>query len=144
MATATHSGPAVVITRLIKATNAHDVDAIVDCFSPGYVNQTPVHPERGFTGNEQVRRNWTAILGAVKDVEVSVVRMVLDGDTVWTEQAHRGHRPDGSVHEMAGVVIFGVADDLITWARFYLEPVQAGGDDVSEMVARQLAPGARP
>jgi ketosteroid isomerase-like protein len=144
MATATHSGPAAVIDRLMKATNAHDVDAIVDCFSPDYVNQTPVHPERGFTGNEQVRRNWTAILGAVKDVEASVMRMVVDGDTVWTEQAHRGHRADGSVHEMAGMVIFGVADDLITWARFSLEPVQAGGGDVNEMVARQLAPGGRP
>lgn len=144
MATTTHSGPAVVIDRLMKATNAHDVEAIVGCFSPDYLNQTPVHPERGFTGNEQVRRNWMAILGAVKDVKSSVVRMVVDEDTVWTEQSHRGHRPDGSVHEMAGVVIFGIADDLITWARFYLEPVQGGGGGVNESVARRLAPDGQP
>ena len=144
MASATHTGPAAVIDRLIKATNDHDVEAIVRCFSPDYLNQTPAHPERGFTGNEQVRRNWTAILGAVKDVEASVVRMIVDADVVWTEQAHRGHRPDGSVHELAGVVIFGVAHDLITWARLYLEPVQIGGGDVDQAVARQLTPGSQP
>jgi limonene-1,2-epoxide hydrolase len=144
MATTTHSRPAAVITRLMTATNAHDVEAIVGCFSTDYRNQTPVHPERGFTGNEQVRRNWTAILGAVKDVEATVIRMVVDEDAVWTEQLHRGHRPDGSVHQMAGVVIFGVADDLITWARFYLEPVQDAGAGINETIARQLTPGGQP
>jgi hypothetical protein len=42
---------------------------------------------------------------------------------------------------MRGVVIFGVADGAITWARFYLEPVQAGGGSVDEVIARQFGAG---
>jgi len=50
-----------VVNRLLAATNAHDVDALVGCFAPDYVNETPAHPLRGFHGHEQVRSNWTAI-----------------------------------------------------------------------------------
>ena len=41
---------------------------------------------------------------------------------------------------MRGVVIFGVADGLLTWARFFLEPVQQGGGNVDDAVRRQVAP----
>ena len=141
MDTPTHAGPAAVIDRLMEATNAHDVDAIAACFSPDYLNETPAHPERGFTGREQVRRNWTTILGTVTDIEASLVRTAVDGDTVWTEQAHRGTRPDGSLHEMAGVVVFGVAGDQITWARFYLEPVRNDNQGVEEFIRNHMAGG---
>ena len=50
--------PAAVLRRLQDATNAHDIEAICACFAPGYRNETPVHPARGFTGSEQVHRNW--------------------------------------------------------------------------------------
>jgi hypothetical protein len=59
---------------------------------------------------------------------------------VWTEWEHRGTRPDGSPHLMRGVVIFGVEDGLIDWARFYLEPVEAGGGGVSEAIRKQVRP----
>jgi hypothetical protein len=36
-----------------------------------------------------------------------------------------GTRRDGTAHQMAGVILFGVRDGRF-WARFYLEPVQAG------------------
>ena len=61
------------LARLLEATNAHDLDRIVDCFSPDYVNQTPCHPARGFTGPDQVRRNWEAILGSVPDLVATVL-----------------------------------------------------------------------
>ena len=65
----TGSDPAAVVERLVAATNAHDLDTIVDCFADDYRNETPAHPERGFTGREQVRRNWTQILGAIPEDE---------------------------------------------------------------------------
>ena len=37
-----------------------------------------------------------------------------------------GTRRDNSVHQMAGVIMFGVRDGHFSWARFYLEQVQAG------------------
>jgi hypothetical protein len=40
---------------------------------------------------------------------------------------------------MRGVVIFGLRDGKSTWARFYLEPVEAGGGDVNDAVRWTLA-----
>ena len=54
-------GPAGMVERLRQATNARDLDALVDCFDPAYVNETPVHPARGFQGRAQVRGNWARI-----------------------------------------------------------------------------------
>lgn len=138
------SGPAALLDRLTAATNAHDLDALVDCFATDYVNQTPTHPERGFTGADQVRRNWTQIFAAVPDVHAEVIRSAVDGETVWAEMEHRGTRPDGSPHLMRGVVILGVADGRATWARFYLEPVVPGTATIDEVVRATVAGRAAP
>lgn len=127
-----------VVDRLLEATRAHDVDALVECFAPDYVNETPAHPLRGFTGREQVRQNWTAIFAGVPDITTRVVASAVDGSTVWTEWEMSGTRRDGVAHAMAGVIIFTVADDHIVSARFYLEPVEQSSGDVSAAVARAL------
>lgn len=137
----TDSDPAALVGRLCGALNAHDLDGLVACFAADYRNETPAHPERGFTGRDQVRTNWRDIFAAIPDVHAEVLRVAVDGDTVWSEWEHRGTRPDGSPHVMRGVVIFGVADGVATWARFYLEPVQEGGDDVDAFRRRQLRIG---
>jgi ketosteroid isomerase-like protein len=138
------SGPAAMVKRLCSATNHHDLPELVACFAPGYRNETPAHPQRGFTGREQVRRNWEQIFAAIPDLSTEVLRSAVDGDTVWTEWEHRGTRPDGSRHLMRGVVIFGVADGLADWARFYLEPVQEGGGDAGAAVRGQVMSGGQP
>ena len=126
------------IERLHRATNDHDLDGIVACFSESYSNETPAHPARGFVGREQVRTNWARILGAVPDLTASVLRSTVDGTATWTEWEMRGTRVDGAAHLMRGVIIFGVDDDLITWARFYLEPVDEADADVNVAVGRSL------
>jgi hypothetical protein len=133
--------PAAMVQRLERATNEHDLEALVACFTADYRNETPAHPERGFTGREQVRKNWTQIFAAIPDITSEVLRYVVDGDVVWTEWEHRGTRGDGSPHVMRGVVIFGVVDGLAAWARFYLEPVQQAAGTVDDAVNRQVAPG---
>jgi ketosteroid isomerase-like protein len=133
-----------VLARLERATNAHDVNALVACFAPDYRNDTPAHPERSFTGREQVRRNWEQIFAFIPDLTATVLRSAVHGDEAWSEWEHRGTRRDGSVHMMRGVVIFGVANGLLTWARFYLEPVQQGGENIDAAVRRQVAAGGPP
>lgn len=128
-----------VIGRLQKATNDHDLDALVACFAPDYVNETPVHPLRGFTGSEQVRRNWMQIFTAVPDLVADVSGWAEDGNTVWTEWAMSGTRGDGTPHLMRGVIIFTTRDDRISAARFYLEPVEAASGDVNDAVRAQMA-----
>jgi ketosteroid isomerase-like protein len=135
------ASPAAIVQRLRQATNDHDLDALAGCFAVDYRNETPAHPERSFVGRHQVRKNWTQIFAAVPDVHAEVLRCVEDGDTAWSEWEHRGTRPDGSAHVMRGVVIFGVEGGLVSWARFYLEPVQTGGGAVDEAVHRQVNSG---
>jgi ketosteroid isomerase-like protein len=132
--------PMVTIERLVRATNAHDIDAIVACFAEDYVLDAPAHPARSFRGNAQVRSNWTQILGGVPDVTMKLTRSACDGETVWTEMEMRGTRRDGVAHAMCGVFIFGVREDLIRWGRIFLEPVDAGAGDMSAAVREQLGP----
>jgi ketosteroid isomerase-like protein len=123
------------LTRLVAATNDHDVEGIVSCFSDEYVNVTPCHPARGFTGREQVRRNWTPILGAVPDLVAEVGDFVEDGDRIWSEWEMRGTRRDGQPHLMRGVLVFTVRDGLATHLRFFLEPVDDAPVDADAAVA---------
>jgi ketosteroid isomerase-like protein len=125
-----------VVDRLVTATNAHDLDALVGCFAPDYVNQTPAHPLRGFRGRDQVRRNWTAIFAGVPDITARVTAAAADGDLVFTEWEMSGTRHDGTPHAMVGVVIFGIRGDQIVSARFYLEPVESASGDVNAAVGQ--------
>ena len=131
--------PSEVIDSLVAATNAHDLERLVECFAPGYVNQTPVHPARGFVGREQVRRNWAQLFGAVPDLRCDVTARAVDGDEVWSEWEMRGTRPDGSPHLIRGVNVFRVADGLVQAVRFYLEPVDTGGSTVDDAVAAAVS-----
>lgn len=131
-----HAG--AMVERLRRAVNTHDLEALASCFAPEYRNETPAHPARSFVGRSQARRNWEQIFGAVPDITADV-RWIADAETVWSEWEMRGTRRDGSPHLMRGVVIFGVEGDEATWARFYLEPVQEGGDNVDEAVRRAVA-----
>ena len=136
--------PAGVLAQLERATNAHDVNAVVACFAEDYRNETPAHPERSFTGRDQVRRNWEQIFAAVPDIRVQVVRSAVTRDELWSEWEHRGTRRDGSAHVMRGVVIFGVRGGLLAWARFYVEPVVDGRENVDAAVRRQVAAAGLP
>jgi len=133
------SSARAVIDRLLKATNDHDLEALVGCFTPDYSNETPVHPARGFTGSTQVRRNWTQIFAAVPDLVAEVTGRADEGAAVWTEWQMSGTRGDGTPHLMRGVIIFTTRDDRICAAKFYLEPVDTTTDDVNAAVHAQLA-----
>jgi ketosteroid isomerase-like protein len=141
---ASHDRRVGALTRLERATNAHDVNGVAACFAADYRNETPAHPGRGFTGREQVRRNWEHIFAAVPDITANVLRWAVHGDEVWSEWEHRGTRQDGSAHVMRGVIIFGLAGDLLTWARFYLEPVQEGNGNVDLAVRQQVGAAVPP
>jgi ketosteroid isomerase-like protein len=132
--TSSREEPASVLERLVQATNNHDLEALVACFDDAYINETPAHPQRGFHGREQVRRNWTEIFAAVPDIRARVRRTAVDGETVWTEWEMSGTRRDGDAFLMRGVIIFSVAEGAVASARFYLEPVEQTSGDVNTAV----------
>jgi limonene-1,2-epoxide hydrolase len=137
----TSSSPPAVLERLLAAMKNHDLDAMVSCYSDDYLNETPVHPQRGFRGNGQVRMNWTQIFAGVPDLQVDIPRYAVDGDRLWTEWDMSGTRRDGVDFLMRGVAIFGIADDLIASCRFYLEPVEDTSGDTNAHVERVVGSG---
>lgn len=134
---ATKNGAGAMVERLAAATNAHDLDALEACFGDDYVNETPAHPARGFSGKRQVRRNWEQIFRGVPDISAEV-GWVADGERVWSEWTMRGTRLDGGRHEMCGVIIFGVRNGLASSARFYLEPVDHSSQGVDATVRQAV------
>ena len=133
------TNPMAMVRRLEAATNAHDLDALVDCFADDYLNETPAHPARGFRGSDQVRRNWAQLFAGIPDLAVRVVDTAVEADTAWSEWEMSGTRHDGAVHLMRGVIIFRVVDGRAAAARFYLEPVDNVSGNVDAAVARTTA-----
>ena len=133
-----------LLDRLAAAANGRDLDALVGCFAPDYRNETPAHPAQGFTGRGQVRRNWEQVFAVMPDLTATVLRSCCDGEVVWSEWQMTGTRPDGAAMQMAGVIIFGVRGGQFSWARFYLEPVQAGGAGPNQAVRQHIGTGPEP
>lgn len=131
--------PLDVVERLARVTTAHDLEALVACFSPDYELETPAHPSRAFRGQEQVRRNWEQIFGFVPDIKTEILRSAVTGSWVWSEWLMSGTRRDGSPHRMAGVIIFEVEDSLIQRGRFFLEPVDTSDTNMDSAVREQVA-----
>jgi len=107
-----------VIDRLVEAVNEHDLESVVSCFADDYVNETPVHPRRGFRGSDQVRTNWAQLFAGVADMQAAVLRQAKHDDQIWTEWDMSGSRcEDGGPFLMRGVVIFEIRGDVISSAR---------------------------
>ena len=130
-----------VVARLIDAANAHDLDALTDCFAPDFVNETPAHPERNFRGRDHVRSNWSQIFRAVPNIRTDALRCAIDPEgLIWVEWDFNGTFVDGAPNRMRGVSIFAVERDRFASVRFYLEPVRADGvnaDNAVEHVMEQ-------
>lgn len=128
-----------LVMRLHAAMNAHDIEAFVACFAENYDSAQPAHPDRAFRGREQVRANWSTVFSGVPDFRAELVRADTVGDTAWTEWRWEGTQPDGGRLDMAGVIVLGVRDDRVAWARLYIEPVERAGEGIDAAVRDMTA-----
>jgi ketosteroid isomerase-like protein len=128
----------MVVERLRAAMNARDIEAFVACFAEDYDSAQPAHPDRAFVGRDQVRANWSAIFEGVPDFTAELVASTADGDTEWSEWHWRGTQADGTKLDMAGVIVAGVRDGVLAWARLYVEPVEQEGAGI-EAAVRDMA-----
>jgi ketosteroid isomerase-like protein len=126
--------PRGVAAALADAMNAHDVDAFVSLFAPDYDSRQPAHPDRAFTGRDQVRANWSAVFAGVPDFRAELVAAAVETDTLWSEWRWQGTHKDQSRLEMAGVIVCGVQSGMIVWARLYTEPVEQRGEGIDAAV----------
>lgn len=114
-----------VLLKMEAAINAHDIDAFVNCFTHDFVSEQPVHPERNFTGAEQVGKNWTALFAQVPDLQAKLITHTIADDLGWSEWHWQGNYINGTELDMRGVVVVGLRENTIAWARLYMEPVQS-------------------
>jgi ketosteroid isomerase-like protein len=114
------------VTALAEAMNARDIEAFVSLFAADYDSRQPAHPDRAFRGRDQVRENWSAIFAGVPDFRAELIATAGDEDALFTEWRWHGTHADGSRLEMAGVIVMGLRDGQIAWARLYVEPVEQG------------------
>jgi ketosteroid isomerase-like protein len=139
----TQSSPQAIIKRLQAAQNRHDLEACLKCIDPDYQSEQPIHPDRAFTGIEQVRKNWSAMFSSLPDFRAELLRATTAGDTSWAEWHWSGTYADGTRMEMMGVTIFGIRDNRIVWGRLYMEPVQQTGAGIDAQM-QDWAHGAPP
>jgi ketosteroid isomerase-like protein len=122
--------------RLTAAQNAHDLDALLACFDAEYFSEQPLFPARTFRGIDQVRANWSALLGAIADFRAELLRSAVEGDTVFAEIRWTGTKQDGTPLDERGVIIAGVRDDRVAWGRFYVDEVHAEAPGIDAVVRR--------
>jgi ketosteroid isomerase-like protein len=115
--------PKLVFERMIQALNRHDLDAMVACFAPNFLSEQPFYPERNFTGQAGVRKNWSFFFSTIPDMQVEVQSSVVEGDTVWAELAYYGTQTDGKKHVTRGVSISGIIGEQIAWSKLYIVTV---------------------
>ncbi len=125
--------------RLQAAMNAHDLETFVACFTEDYDSVQPAHPDRAFRGREQVRANWAEVFAGVPDFRAELRGVAALGDTVWSEWHWEGTQTGGGRLDMAGVIVFGVRDDRVAWARLYIEPVEQAGAGIEAAVRDMTA-----
>ena len=127
----------MVMTRLMRAMNDHDIDAFVACFTDDYDSRQPAHPARAFTGKEQVRENWSGIFDSIPDLSADLLLQVSNGLTVVAEWHWKGTQSSGEIFDWRGTTVMGTRDGQVAWGRLYMEPVEAGGLDI-EGTVRQM------
>lgn len=128
--------------RLLSAMNSRDAQAFAACFAPDYDSKQPAHPARAFRGRDQVLQNWTAVFAGVPDFRAELITYARADDAEIGEWRWSGTHLDGSAFEMRGATVLGVADELVQWGRLYMEPVEAEGGAIDEMVRDTYRPPA--
>ena len=120
----TQSSPQIVFARMIQAANRHDLEAMVACFAPDFRSEQPFNPERNFTGQAGVRKNWSFFFSTMPDFQAEVLSEAVEGDTVWAELHYHGTQVDGKKQVTRGVIISGIQGEQIVWAKLYIVTIQ--------------------
>jgi len=131
-----------VISRLLAAMNAHDLEAAANLMHENYRSEQPAHPNFAFVGRAQMRANWAAMFAGIPDFHAELCRSVTDGDTTWSEWHWSGTTTDGRAYEARGVTLFKIRDGQIVAGRLYMEDVDRDAVSLDEVVETRT--GHRP
>jgi ketosteroid isomerase-like protein len=120
-----HATPKEIFESMVAAVNLHDLEAMLSYFAPDYRSELPFTPEKNFTGQAGVRKNWGFFFSTMPDFRVEILSEAAEGDTVWAELFFHGTQTDGTKRMMQGVNIMGMQSGKIAWGKLYQSTVQA-------------------
>jgi steroid delta-isomerase-like uncharacterized protein len=106
-----------LLQTFLDAFNAHDVDAIMACFSDDCVLEMPRGPAPGgrrLVGKEQVREGIQSRFDGIPDVRYEDDRHWLSGDRGVSEWTIRGTQRTGEPIEVRGCDLFEFTDGKIS------------------------------
>ena len=106
---ATTEGTVSVLEAFLDAFNAHDVDAIMSCFSEDCVMVMPRGPAPGgrrLEGKQEVRAGIQSRFDGIPDVEYGDARHWVCGDRGVSEWTIRGTQVSGERIEVRGCDLF--------------------------------------
>ena len=126
--------PEALLLKLKSAFNSHDMNSLMECFDENYYSEQPVHPDRTFRGQEQVKKNWTSNFNEMPDFSAHLLRHTISDNSIWSEWEWQGTRQDKTMLLMRGVIIMMVENDKIKKGRLYVEPVEVSGKGIEAAV----------
>jgi steroid delta-isomerase-like uncharacterized protein len=100
------------LEALLDAFNAHDLDAIMSCFTEDCVFDTPAGQR--LVGTEQVRAGFQARFDGIPDIHYGDERHWTSGDRGVSEWTIRGTRATGEPIEVRGCDLFEFRDGKIS------------------------------
>lgn len=128
---AIHYSQAVKIGDRVETSNQGGVDdnlqipeSLADEIAQAFRNverTLATHPERNLIGATQVRKNWTALLAQVPDIQARLITYTIVDELGCSEWHWQGKQTNGTELDMRGVVVVGLRENPIAWARLYME-----------------------
>ncbi|MEA2377181.1 MAG: hypothetical protein QOI45_833 [Thermoleophilaceae bacterium] len=106
-----------LLQTFLDAFNAHDVDAIMSCFTEDCVFDTPRGPAPGghrMVGKQQVRKGIQARFDGIPDIQYGDDRHWTCGDRGVSEWTIRGTQITGESIEVRGCDLFELTDGKIS------------------------------
>jgi len=126
--------PEALLLKLKNAFNTHDMKSLLECFDENYYSEQPVHPDRTFLGQEQVKKNWASNFEEMPDFSAQLLRHSISNNSIWSEWEWQGTRQDKSRLLMRGVIIMIIENGKIKRGRLYMEPVEVSGKGIEAAI----------
>ena len=113
--------PKRLLERFHTAINTRDLTNLVHLLQVDFEYFDLFRPENNSTGLEAARTRWDGLFNRYPNFQADLVRQAIEGNTIWTEWRWRGG-PSGNENgfKQVGVVIFGVEQGLLAWARLFM------------------------
>ncbi|MFF8279665.1 hypothetical protein ACF05T_26725 [Streptomyces lateritius] len=86
------------------------------------------------------RTTWSTFFRQVPDLRAELLSAATADDTEWSEWHWHGTREDSAHFEMRGVIVMGLQGNCISWARLYMQEVEASGEDIESALQRLAEP----